>query len=78
MDQQHPCGSLPVSGISVSAFYCHHHQAWWATSMSHLQTSEFDLEVTASASMSFGPFDTEDDVKAWMLRALLGMDDLLP
>jgi hypothetical protein len=34
--------------------------------------------VTASASMSFGPFDTEDDVKAWMLRALLGMDDLLP
>jgi hypothetical protein len=78
MPQQEPCGSLPVSGINISAFYCHHHQAWSASVMSHHQTTEENVSLLESERMSFGPFDSEDEVRAWMLRAVLAMDDLLP
>ncbi len=73
-----PCGSLPVSGINVSAFYCHHHMAWSACVQTYTQQREGHLEEHTSESMRFGPFDSEDEVRAWMLRAVLAMDDLLP
>jgi hypothetical protein len=67
-----------VSGINVSAFYCHHHQAWSACVQTFLQQSEGSLAELHSDSIRFGPFDSEDEVRAWMLRAVLAMDDLLP
>jgi hypothetical protein len=67
-----------VSGINVSAFYCHHHMAWSASVISHHQTAAEDVKITHSQAMSFGPFDSEDEVRGWMLRAVLAMDDLLP
>ncbi len=73
-----PCGSLPVSGINVSAFYCHAHGAWSAHVITHYQAGGDDLEVLHQQSMRFGPFDSEDEVRAWMLRAVLAMDDLTP
>ncbi len=73
-----PCGSLPVSGINVSAFYCHQHQAWSAATTSYRQDGSKAMTLIAQASISFGPFDSEDEVRAWMLRAVMAMDDLLP
>jgi hypothetical protein len=73
-----PCGSLPVATIDVSATYCVVHQAWSAISMTTRQTADDDICVEASAKMSFGPFDDEDEVRAWMLRALLAMEDVKP
>jgi len=73
-----PCGSLPVSSITIGAHYCHHHLAWSATASTWCQSSDEDVEVLHTARMAFGPFDDEDEVRAWMLRALLAMDDLLP
>jgi hypothetical protein len=67
-----------VSGINVSAFYCHHHQAWTAHVITHHQTDQENLITRHEGQMSFGPFDSENEVRAWMLRALLAMDDLLP
>jgi hypothetical protein len=78
MPKTEPCGNLPVSGINVSAFYCHLHMAWTAYVITHLQDGGDDVTVIQDHSMQFGPFDTEDDVKAWMLRAVMAMDDLLP
>jgi hypothetical protein len=73
-----PCGSLPTTGINVSAHYCVAHDAW----SSHVQTWRHragdEVEVTHSQSMRFGPFDDEIEVRGWLLRALLAMDDLLP
>ncbi len=67
-----------MSGINVSAFYCHRHLAWLGYVTTHVQRDGDRLDVIHQSTMQFGPFDTEDDVRAWMLRALLGMDDLLP
>jgi hypothetical protein len=76
MSSSEPCGSLPVSGINVSAFFCHHHMAWSANVITHYQAGAEDTEVLHQAFMRFGPFDHEDEVRAWMLRAVLAMDDL--
>ncbi len=78
MTTQHPCPSLPVTGINVGAAYCVHHQAWSTSVQTWRQKDGEDVEMTHAESMSFGPFDTEEDVRAWMLRAVLAMDDLLP
>ena len=73
-----PCGSLPVSGINVSAHYCHHHQAWSTSVETWRQLDGERLELLHSAQMSFGPFDEEYEVRAWMLRALLALEDVSP
>ncbi len=72
-----PCGALPISGINVSAVYCHTHQAWSAHVQTFWERNTGDPTTTHSESIRFGPFDTEDDVRAWLLRALLCVDDLL-
>jgi len=78
MRSSEPCGSLPVTGINVSAHYCVVHQAWSTSVQTWRELDGADLELLHSARMSFGPFDTEEDVRAWMLRAVMAMDDLLP
>lgn len=62
----HPCGSLPVTGITVSAWFCHHHMAWWAQVTRYTQTGDQDLTVDLSHSEQFGPFDGEDEVRAYI------------
>jgi hypothetical protein len=78
MPSEEPCGSLPVSGIVVSAHYCHLHFAWCAYVTEHLETGEHDLEVLRQESIRFGPFDTREEVLAWMVRALSVSDVFLP
>jgi hypothetical protein len=50
--------------------------AWSANVITHYQAGAEDTEVLHQAFMRFGPFDHEDEVRAWMLRAVLAMDDL--
>lgn len=66
---RHPCGGLPVTNINVTAFYCHNHQAWWATVDEVLQADE-EPEFEHYRSAQFGPFDTTEDVHSWMTRRL--------
>jgi len=73
-----PCGSLPVSGITLSAHYCHHHMAWSAHVQTFRETTGGSPEVLHAESMRFGPFDEEYEVRAWMLRALLALEDVSP
>jgi hypothetical protein len=48
--------------------------AWTGHVDRYEQTSESDLVVTDSASMAFGPFDSADDVRQWIVRVLLVTD----
>jgi hypothetical protein len=73
-----PCGSLPVVTFSVSAHYCEHHMAWSCSWMAYREVDADRPERLGGATMRFGPFDREDEVRAWMLRAVLAMDDLTP
>lgn len=65
----HPCGSLPVSGVHVSVWYCHHHLAWWATVSSTHQSAQEPIE-RAGFEMEWGPFDTFEDVTSWIADRL--------
>lgn len=57
-----PCAAVPLTQISVAAWYCHVHQAWCWTAMSFDQTAEEALHVRHSASGDFGPFDGVHEV----------------
>jgi hypothetical protein len=61
-----PCGSLPVTHLTVSAHYCRHHQAWSVNASIHTDTGTDDLHVVLSEHRTFGPFDHEDEVLAWL------------
>ena len=78
MGHGEPCGSLPVTGIAVSAFYCHVHMAWHAIVSEHIQTAEDAMQSIRSEHMRFGPFDQAGEVKDWMVRALEVSDLFLP
>jgi hypothetical protein len=52
--------------------------AWTAYVTTHVERDGEQLDIVHQESMRFGPFDTEGEVHAWMLRALMAMDDLLP
>ncbi len=75
---KHPCGSLPVCGLQVSATYCVAHETWTATVYRWYQGGDCGDKVQDLQQMQFGPFDTEEDVRAWILRAILQMSDVLP
>ena len=78
MGHGEPCGSLPVTGVAVSAFYCHVHMAWHAIVSEHIQTGEDDVQSIRSEHMRFGPFDQPAEVLAWMKRALDVSEIFLP
>jgi len=65
----HPCGNLPVSGLSIALWYCHHHQAWWGHVDEYLQ-DDGDPEYESLSSIEFGPFDSPEDVYLWASRRL--------
>lgn len=64
----HPCGSLPVTGFTVSVWFCHHHQAWWGVASSYSQTDDVDVSTSEWNPVQWGPFDTWSDVSAWMVE----------
>jgi hypothetical protein len=66
-----PCGSLPVTTWNVQASYCHHHEAWHASTSTTHQTSDAEVRVIHHRSATFGPFDAWDDVTEWVGRHLL-------
>jgi len=71
-----PCGSLPVTTFNVSAHYCEHHMAWTANYSVSRQSDEDDLLVIHSEHRSWGPFDTPDDVHAWLAARVWRVLDL--
>lgn len=60
------CPALPVTGVSVSAWYCHHHLAWHAMSSRYTQGAEESISPEGGNECSFGPFDDAYDVISWM------------
>jgi hypothetical protein len=70
MAEHHPCGNVPVSGVSASAWYCHHHQAWWGSVTSYDQHGADDLEHVHHAATQFGPFDTRGEVSTFLATHL--------
>lgn len=73
-----PCGALPITHFGLSAHYCHTDMAWSCDWMAYREVADGHVERLTGALMRFGPFDTPDDVRAWMLRCLVGLEDLLP
>jgi len=65
----HPCGSLPVSGLSLGVWYCHHHQAFFATMMVYTERDGDEPERVAGGNVEWGPFDTPEDVQRWIADA---------
>ncbi len=70
MNPLHPCGNLPVSGLTLSVWYCHHHQAYFAIRSRYTQTNDVDLVSDEYDRIEWGPFDTWDDVVDWTMCAL--------
>ncbi len=70
MTTAHPCGRLPVYGLALSAWYCHHHQAWWCTAMTYIQRSDDLPQRQEFDSIEFGPFDTNVEVMDWIVAHL--------
>lgn len=71
----HPCGNVPVSFAQVTAYYCHHHQAWCVDVQAWTEVGD-EAEGGYSRHSEFGPFDTQEDVARWVelrLAALLEM-----
>jgi hypothetical protein len=46
--------------------------------MSYKEQADGRFDRLDGGVMRFGPFDTAEDVRAWMLRCLLQLEDLLP
>ncbi len=78
MPTSEPCGVLPVTHFSLSAHYCHQDLAWSCDWMSYKEQADGRFDRLDGGVMRFGPFDTAEDVRAWMLRCLLQLEDLLP
>lgn len=68
-DGGHPCGGLAVSGWSVHAWFCHEHQAWWASHTCYTQNGGDAVEHDCGATVQFGPFDSSTDVQNWCMEA---------
>lgn len=66
----HPCGALPVHTISAHAWYCEHHMAWWASVSRWVEAADEHLEVLDQKTMEFGPFDTPEEVRDFLMRWL--------
>jgi hypothetical protein len=64
VDLERCCASLPIHGVSMSAWRCSYHQAWSAHVMVTHQDDD-DVQVLSSAAQAFGPFDTAQDVANW-------------
>ncbi len=73
----HPCGSLPISGLCISVWYCHHHQAYFASRSRYTQRSNDMPETQEYTHREWGPFDTWEDVTDWVCD-LLPIDGLAP
>lgn len=56
----HPCASLPFTQLSLCAWYCHVHQAWFYTAQIARQTGEDAIEALWSEHLELGPFDDEE------------------
>lgn len=67
--RDHPCGSVPVSGVHLSVWRCHEHGALWASVWCVTQRGDEDIETHTDASCCFGPFDGAADVESWLLAA---------
>jgi hypothetical protein len=70
-DSREPCGSLPVTNLNASASYCHHHMAWHAIMMITHQSTNEEIKITHSERATFGPFDSWEDVEAWLIERML-------
>ena len=54
------CAALPLTQLSIAAWYCHTHQAWCYMASVSTQTAGDELEVMAREEISLGPFDGLD------------------
>jgi hypothetical protein len=68
--KDHPCGAVPVSTWSVSIWYCHEHQQWWASHLAYVEAGRGDPRVHRDAEVQFGPFDDHEDVSIHLQRWL--------
>jgi hypothetical protein len=73
----HPCGSLPVTGWSVSTWWCHHHQAYWASTFAYVDDTGGETHALDLKRIDFGPFDAWSDVEQW-IRESIPLEGLAP
>lgn len=73
----HPCGAVPVSGWSVSIWYCHHHQAYWGMVLRYTDSGHQAGAVSESTPVEWGPFDTWEMVQEW-IADVAPVDGLAP
>jgi hypothetical protein len=67
MPSEHPCGGLPVVGLTLSAWWCEHHQHFSAESYATLQDDAgCDFLGGPVRRLDLGPFDTSDVLEDWM------------
>lgn len=75
--KEHPCGAVPVSQWSVTVWYCHAHQRYFAASGGYTETSlDGMFTTTKHVDVEFGPFDTATDVQHWVQAQLPGVRQL--
>lgn len=69
-DPTGPCGSLPVTTWNFQVTYCHHHMAWQFGLGVWMDTGTDVPTLIDSIEVPFGPFDSEADVRSYVVEAL--------
>lgn len=65
------CAAVPITHLSLDAYFCHHHQAWTITvSVYTDQGDPAKLQRQLWDSTAFGPFDGHDLPRQFALDRL--------
>lgn len=64
---EHSCTiGMANSHLSISVWYCQHHQAFWASAHTHSVDADGNMTGHTADSIEFGPFDSSTDVVEWL------------
>jgi len=76
MSHGEPCGALPVVGVTVSAYYCESHQAWFGIGYRYREDGGGDPVMVSSRRVAFGPFDAIAEITRWCQDCFANLTEL--
>lgn len=56
------CASIPMTQVSLSAWYCHAHQGWCYSARIHVQDLDEVITTLHAHDGDLGPFDDPDEL----------------
>jgi hypothetical protein len=65
--EEHPCGNLPVHGVTLSLWYCPHHNSVWWLGYTYDEMGGMNPEIGETRSGESGPLtiSSSDFRRVW-------------